>query len=72
MDELSHLLEQINYNNKKFWIDNDPQISDIDYDKLVRNYIALGGDLSKIEKIAIKPNIFYHPKPLKGLLVSRL
>ena len=51
MDELSHLLDQINYNNKKFWIDNDPQISDIDYDKLVRNYIALGGDLSKIEKI---------------------
>ena len=51
MDELSHLLEQINYNNKKFWIDNDPQISDIDYDKPVRNYIALGGDLSKIEKI---------------------
>lgn len=51
MDEISQLLDQINFHNKKFWIDNDPQISDIEYDKLVRQYIALNGDLSKIEKI---------------------
>lgn len=31
---IEKLVELITYHNKKYWIDNDPEISDFDYDKL--------------------------------------
>lgn len=40
------LAEQIKYHNKRYFLDNDPEISDDQYDELKRQYDALGGNKS--------------------------
>lgn len=44
-DRKAELFNMIEYHNKLYWIDNDPKISDIEYDNLVKEYIKLGGKL---------------------------
>ena len=36
-EQIKNLVKLIKYHNKKYWIDNDPEISDSDYDKLEIN-----------------------------------
>lgn len=51
MSNLTELLDQIKFHSKKYWVDNDPQISDIEYDNLIRQYINLGGNKSDTEQL---------------------
>ena len=67
-DRKTELFKIIEYHNKLYWIDNNPQISDIDYDKLVREYINLGGKLEDFEfKSQIIDNKYTHQIPMLSL-----
>lgn len=39
--EIDELIEQLEYHNKKYYIEDSPEISDYDYDMLLRRLIAL-------------------------------
>ena len=67
-DRKTELFKIIEYHNKLYWIDNNPQISDIDYDKLVREYINLGGKLEDFQfKSQTIDNKYVHQIPMLSL-----
>ena len=41
MDDIKELEKLIQYHNTKYWIENDPEISDVEYDALVERYKAV-------------------------------
>ena len=64
------LYELLSYHNKKYWIENSPEISDIEYDKLMQQYIFLGGSQEdfKIEGVLSDTNQKYiHKNPMLSL-----
>lgn len=66
----TELYNLIKYHNKLYWIDNNPIISDDEYDSLVNKYISLGG---KLEDFNIIPpqiensNKYEHKIPMLSL-----
>ena len=67
-DRKTELFKIIEYHNKLYWIDNNPQISDVDYDNLVREYINLGGKLEDFQfKSQIIDNKYTHQIPMLSL-----
>ncbi|MEC9399460.1 MAG: hypothetical protein VX475_17665, partial [Myxococcota bacterium] len=48
---IEELEEAVRYHNAKYWIDNDPEISDPDFDKLVEALRAAAPDSPVLDAI---------------------
>jgi DNA ligase (NAD+) len=49
--EVEALAEQVRYHNKKYWIEHKPEISDIEYDKLVEKLRTLSPDHPVLDEL---------------------
>jgi DNA ligase (NAD+) len=49
--QIEALAEQIRYHNKKYWVEHKPEISDIEYDKLVEKLRALSPDHPVLDEL---------------------
>lgn len=66
----TELYNLIKYHNKLYWIDNNPIISDDEYDSLVNKYISLGGKLEDFNIISPQienSNKYEHKTPMLSL-----
>lgn len=68
MPTQSELFELIKYHNNKYWIENSPEISDIEYDNLVKQYLAVGGKYEDFEfKSQLSKSKYKHQTPMYSL-----
>lgn len=70
MDKVKELEKSIQYHNQKYWIENDPEISDIEYDKLVEEYKRLnpnGSIHNQIIPMVTGRRQIKHQKPMLSL-----
>ncbi|MGN1122488.1 MAG: NAD-dependent DNA ligase LigA, partial [Eubacteriales bacterium] len=77
-EEIAHLSKQINYHREKYYLDDAPEISDADFDKLLERLIALETAFPMLKKpdspsmrvggyVADKFEKVTHAVPLKSL-----
>lgn len=64
-----NLKKLIEYHNQKYWIENNPEISDEEFDKLTQDYINLGGSLSdfSFDNIQVSNIKYEHKTPMLSL-----
>jgi len=68
--QIQELEDLIKYHRKKYWIDNEPEISDPEYDELEEKLRQLDPDnplLNEIVDAPIRGQKFKHPKPMLSL-----
>ena len=63
-NELIELYKEIEFHNQKYHLDNDPQISDIDFDELFRRAIQIEKEFPELKKID-SPTDLVGAKPLE-------
>ncbi|MEF9992075.1 MAG: NAD-dependent DNA ligase LigA, partial [Peptostreptococcaceae bacterium] len=62
-DRINELIDLINYHNNRYYNDDAPEISDFEYDKLMKELIKLEEENPKLKKID-SPSIRVGGKPL--------
>lgn len=70
MGQKEQLFDKIQFHNQKYWIENNPQISDEEYDTLVNKYLSLGGkyeDLKLLQTNLLNGKKYIHKVPMLSL-----
>ena len=70
LDKINHLRKTIEYHEKKYYVDNDPQISDFEFDKLVKELQKLEKDFPEFV-IPESPTQRVGEQPLEGFVSVR-
>lgn len=66
-DEIAELEKAVRYHNKKYFIDNDPQISDEEFDQLVEKLRKLKPDSPALYEIVGEIGDVTHPEPMLSI-----